>query len=124
MKHKKRATRRKNPTCKLYKTCDEVPCGEMMNKCEPSYCVPGLSKNWGPCNMSNWGPEYAHLQSTCKDERKCKMQSRRRKNKNQVLATTMHQKMPYIWRFLDVKTRKKMITLANKPLNEINIPVK
>ena len=33
----------------------------------------------------------------------------------------MADKLPYIWRFLDNKTRKKMITLAKKPLNKINI---
>jgi hypothetical protein len=29
--------------------------------------------------------------------------------------------MPYIWRFLDTKTRRKMVRLARKPVQEINV---
>ena len=38
------------------------------------------------------------------------------------IAQTLHQKMPYIWRFLKPHTRRHMIELAKKPVKEINIP--
>lgn len=100
-----------NKTCKKYRTCEEVPCGQMKNGCSPSYCADVPSKNWGLCNMN---PKY------CKSEKRCKL-VRGKVPRYQVLAKTMHKKMPYIWRFLDKKTRKKMIFLANKPLKELNI---
>ena len=37
-------------------------------------------------------------------------------------AKVLHNKMPYIWRFLKPKTRKHMIDLANKKVKDINIP--
>jgi hypothetical protein len=109
---------KKRVQCKKYKTCEEVPCGEMMNRCKPSYCING-SKNWGLCNMKNWG--HRHLQRYCKSETKCKMTNPKRVTKYQVDAEMLHNKMPYIWRFLDRKTRKKMIHLAQQPLYKINI---
>lgn len=109
---------KKRGQCKKYKTCEEVPCGEMMNRCKPSYCING-SKNWGLCNMKNWG--HRHLQRYCKSETKCKMTNPKRVTKYQVDAEMLHNKMPYIWRFLDRKTRKKMIHLAQQPLYKINI---
>ena len=42
--------------------------------------------------------------------------------KNTVDARVLHSKMPYIWRFLKPNTRKYMIKLANKPVENINIP--
>ena len=108
-------------TCNIYKSCDHVPCNSTMNKCTPSYCVPGSSRNWGYCNMANWGPDYKKYKSACKDERKCKL-VKTKKTKNTVDALTLHNKMPYIWRLLKPKTRKYMIELANKKVKKINIP--
>lgn len=107
--------------CTIYKSCDHVPCNSTMNKCTPSYCVPGSSRNWGHCNMANWGKGYEKYKSTCRDESKCTLK-KTKKTRNTVDALTLHNKMPYIWRFLKPKTRKHMIELANKPVKEINIP--
>lgn len=100
-----------NKTCKKYRTCKEVPCGEMKNGCAPSYCANVPSKNWGLCNMNR---KY------CKSQKPCTLK-RNRAPKHQVLAKTLHNKLPYIWRFLDVKTRKNIINLAKKPLHKLNI---
>ena len=107
--------------CKIYKSCDHVPCNSTMNKCTPSYCVAGSSRNWGHCNMANWGVGYETYKIFCKDERKCKMQ-KTKKTQNTVDALVLHNKMPYIWRFLKPQTRKLMIDLAKQPLKKINIP--
>lgn len=107
--------------CNIYKSCDHVPCNATMNSCRPSYCVSGSSRNWAHCNMSNWGIGYEKYKITCKDETKCKMQ-KTKKTQNTVDALVLHNKMPYIWRFLKPQTRKLMIELANKPLKKINIP--
>ena len=110
------------PVCKIYKTCDHVPCGATMNKCTPSYCYPNGSKNWNYCNMSNWKPNrYKMYKSTCSDESKCVL-TKTKKFNNSVDALTLHNKMPYIWRFLKPQTRKNMIQLAKKPIKHINIP--
>ena len=109
--------------CVKYKTCENVPCGHTMNKCKPSYCVPGSSRNWTQCNMSNWGGPQSHrLRRTCRDESKCRTSKRTAKTRDTVDAQTLHQKMPYIWRFLKPHTRRHMIELAKKPVKEINIP--
>ena len=92
-----------------------------MNKCTPSYCVPGSSRNWDYCNMANWGPNYEKYKKTCKSENNCKL-VKTKKTKNSVDALTLHNKMPYIWRFLKPKTRKYMIELPNKEVKKINIP--
>ena len=59
-KHKSKKSNNSNNSkkCFIYKSCDHVPCNSGMNKCTPSYCVPGSSRNWGYCNMANWGPLY------------------------------------------------------------------
>ena len=90
-----------------------------MNRCKPSYCVPGSYRNWTRCNMSNLGGKYKH---TCRNEKHCVLSKRTKKTKNSVDAKTLHAKMPYIWRFLKPKTRKHMIYLAKQPVNKINIP--
>lgn len=119
---KKLNTRKKEKSkCFIYKSCDHVPCNSSMNRCTPSYCVPGSSRNWSHCNMANWGDGYTKYESMCKDERKCKMQ-KTKKTQNTVDALILHKKMPYIWRFLKPQTRKLMIELANQPLKKINIP--
>lgn len=35
----------RNNSCKKYKSCKNVPC-TTMNRCKPSYCVPGSFKKW------------------------------------------------------------------------------
>ena len=50
------------------------------------------------------------------------MSKRRKISSDQVDALELHNKMPYIWRFLDDKTRRKIVYLARKPIAEINIP--
>ena len=116
-----------HPKCVIYKSCDHVPCGTSMNKCTPSYCLPNFkynnitSRNWDYCNMANWGPGYEKYKKTCKSENNCKLMKTKKTN-NTVDALTLHNKMPYIWRFLKPKTRKYMIELANKKVEKINIP--
>ena len=117
----KRNSKNDKHKCKIYKTCDHVPCNGSMNRCTPSYCVPGSSRNWSHCNMANWGNHYTKYKKTCRDENKCVLQ-KTRKTKDTVDALTLHNKMPYIWRFLKPKTRKHMIELANKKVQTINIP--
>ena len=49
----------KTKKCTKYRKCRNVPCNSGMNKCRPSYCVPGSSRNWTLCNMANaWGGIY------------------------------------------------------------------
>ena len=89
-----------------------------MNGCEPSYCARHGSKNWASCNMAAWNPKYKRF---CKSQSHCKLSHRNKIDKDQVPVNTLHEKMPYIWRFLDRKTRKKIVMLAKKPVEEINI---
>lgn len=111
----------KKRQCRIYKSCEHVPCGEVMNRCKPSYCSKG-SKNWASCNMANWpNQEYRNLSRYCRDESHCKMSRIRRISTDQVDALELQNKMPYIWRFLDGKTRRKIVRLARKPVSEINI---
>ena len=112
---------KKSNKCFIYKSCEHVPCNSTMNKCKPSYCVPGSSRNWSLCNMSNWVKGYKNYRHNCKDESKCILKNTK-KTKHTVDANTLHNKMPYIWRFLKPKTRKLMIDLAKKPVSIINIP--
>jgi len=108
----------KQSKCKKYKTCKHVPCGQSMLNCEPSYCSNG-SKNWGICNvMSKTDVRY---RKTCKNQNKCKLVKNAKISKDEVPVITMNEKMPYIWRHLGKNTRKKMIKLARKPTEEINI---
>jgi hypothetical protein len=112
---------KKSNKCFIYKSCEHVPCNSTMNKCKPSYCVPGSSRNWSLCNMANWGLLYEKYRHNCRDESKCIIKNTK-KTKHTVDANTLHNKMPYIWRFLKPKTRKLMIDLAKKPVSIINIP--
>ena len=109
--------------CTKWLSCKNVPCGQSMNRCRPSYCIPNQSRNWSTCNMSNWDhPLYKIYRSTCKDESQCKLDKTRKVTRNTVDALTLHNKMPYIWRFIKPNTKKLMIKLANKPVEDINIP--
>lgn len=112
----------RNKTCKKYKSCKNVPCNSTMNRCKPSYCVPGSSRNWNYCNMSNWGKKYRKYKKRCKSEKNCILNRTSKITKNTVDALILHNKMPYIWRFLKPTTRKYMIELANKSKKKINIP--
>ncbi len=89
------------------KLCNKVPCGDCVKGCKPSYCVTNKQKS------KNW----------CSHTSKLSGRSRKliKNTNNSVYSNTLHKKMPYIWRFLDNKTRKKMIKLAKQPLNKINI---
>ena len=122
-----RKSRKNRSTCKIYQSCDHVPCNQMMNGCRPKYCSKG-SMSWGTCNMANWDPKetggksYEYLRKTCNNQKKSRMSKRRRISSDHVDALELHNKMPYIWRFLDDKTRRKMVYLARKPVSEINIP--
>ena len=83
----KKTKKKENNKCFVYKSCDHVPCGHGMNKCTPSYCVPNFkycscsSRNWGYCNMANWGSSYEKYKSTCRDERKCKLMKTKKNKK-------------------------------------------
>ena len=110
----------KNKTKKCKIKCKDIKCGESLNKCSPVYCYPGGSKSWTKCNMKNWKGKYNKYKKYCKKE-KCPKKTTKKYKKYQVLAKTLHKKMPYIWRFLTPQTRKKMILLAKKPIKEINI---
>lgn len=114
--------------CYLYNKCENVPCGESMNKCKPSYCVPIsrkrniTSRNWSYCNMANWkNKNYKFYKKKCLSEKNCKLKKSKKTN-NTVDVLTLHKKMPYIWRYLKPKTRKHMVNLANKKIKDINIP--
>jgi len=129
-KHQKEKQRKnKNKTCKIYRSCEHVPCQSGMVGCRPKYCSRG-SSSWASCNMANWNPSetggvsFEHLRARCKEQypvRGCKMSRRRKISTDQVDALELHNKMPYIWRHLDNKTRRKMVRLARKPVSEINI---
>jgi hypothetical protein len=128
--NKSKKYRKKNKTCKIYRSCDHVPCQEAMIGCRPKYCSKG-SKSWKSCNMANWKPHetggvsFEHLRERCTKEyaptSNCRMSKRTKISTDQVDALELHNKMPYIWRFLDNKTRRKMVRLARKPVSEINI---
>jgi hypothetical protein len=49
------------------------------------------------------------------------MSNKKTVSKDQVDVNVLHSKMPYIWRFLDNKTRRKIVKLARKPVKEINV---
>ncbi len=127
----KKYTLKKTKKCKIYKSCDRVPPNESMNKCRPRYVSPDYNSksnasanNWGECNMKNWynalSKKHKTYKKFCKNERNCKLVKSKRTNS--VDALELHNKMPYIWRFLKPKTRKHMIELAKKPVKDINIP--
>lgn len=109
--------------CKRWRSCAEVPNGQVMPGCRPAYTSKG-SKNWSRCNMAEWGGDYrkANLKF-CKGmkTRKCKTIKHHKPNKDQVDAQELHNKMPYIWRHLGTSVRNKIVKLARQPLNEINL---
>ena len=112
----------KKKKCVKYKKCKYVPCNQAMPGCAPSYCTPGSSRNWTLCNMAEFGGKYSKLKKYCRDTSKCVTSKRTIKLESSVLATELHNKMPYIWRFLKPNTRKLMIKIAKQPVSKINIP--
>ena len=114
--------KKKTNKCVKYKKCKFVPCDQAMPGCAPSYCTPGSSRNWTLCNMAEFGGKYSKLKRYCRDTSKCITSKRTKKIKNSVLASELHKKMPYIWRFLKPNTRKLMIKIAKQPIPKINIP--
>ena len=119
-----------------YRSCDTVPCRGIkgvnsvyMNHCRPMYCHSDGSefvgsKNWTKCNMANWGPKHRRKYGRFCQQKNIKACAKTLKTpapKYQVDVLELHNKMPYIWRFLDNKTRKKMIILAKCPVSEINV---
>lgn len=130
-KHQKQGNseNKKNRTCKLYRSCEHVPCQSGMAGCRPKYCSRG-SSSWASCNMANWKPSetggvsFEHLRARCKKQyptKGCTISRKTRISTDQVDALELHRKMPYIWRHLDNKTRRKMVMLARKPVSEIDI---
>jgi hypothetical protein len=111
---------KRSSTCKIYKSCAAVPTGKSMNGCTPAYTSKG-SKNWTKCNMSHYFPGFAHYKQFCKSQKTCKHDTYTKPTADQVDVKTLHNKMPYIWRRLDKKTRRKIVQLARKPLSKINI---
>ena len=111
-----------NRTHKIWKNCRSVPCGGVMDNCRPEYCVDGkkTSKNWGHCNIYYLNPRNKYHKKRCMSERR-RRSSKKKMMKdsrvNRVDAELLHRRMPYIWRKLDNKTRKKMIRLAKSKLN-------
>ena len=109
-------------------------CDQVDYKCRPEYCSnnkDGSSKSWGYCNMLHWktikkSPNYHRFIKLClkdmKENNKTKKYIRKNKDTISVNAELLHHKMPYIWRFLKPKTRRKMIELAKEPVQKINIP--
>lgn len=73
--------------------------------------------------MAEWGgPNGAKNKKYCKKEgltSGCKLQKSNKISNDQVDAQVLEYKMPYIWRYLDNKTRGKIVQLARtiKPLH-------
>jgi len=113
-------------------------CDSSDSTCRPEYCSNndnGASKSWGYCNMLHWkhikeSPNYKRIQKLCiKDMNKYSGSKPQRKSRSKsrskpisVNAELLHHKMPYIWRFLKPKTRRKIIELAKQPVDKINVP--
>lgn len=61
--------------------------------------------------MKNWykkgSKKYDDYKHYCIRPKKYKIKDTKGINKYQIDARTLHNKMPYIWRFLDRKTMKK-----------------
>ena len=129
-KRKKRNKQNKTKKCKWSK-CEYVPCGKSMPQCKPNYCHEKgklSSRNWGYCNILNLvkNKNKKKYKNLCKKQKrifkKCKHNKTRKITKLSVDVHTLHNKMPFIWRFLKPNTRKHMIELAKMPISKINIP--
>lgn len=81
---------------KSKKTCSKVPCGKCKKGCPPEYCYHSSNTR---ISSKNW----------------CVPHSKK-------VRIDLHEKMPYIWRFLKPNTRKQMVRLAKRPIHELDIP--
>lgn len=106
--------------------CINTPCGaapRSAHRCRPAYCHPGESKNWSACNMKNWhrrgSRKYRALARMC-GPGYGKGPSSRRRPRLQVDAMELHRKMPYIWRFMTPRTKKRIMTLGKMSTRRIN----
>lgn len=126
----KRKKTRKQNKCR-WKKCKYVPCGKSMPQCKPNYCHEKgklSSRNWGYCNILDKvkNKNKTKYKQLCQKEKKifkkCKHNKTRKITNLSVDVNMLHNKMPFIWRFLKPNTRKHMIKLAKMPVSKINIP--
>ena len=117
-----------------YKSCKHTPCGSSLsthNNCKPNYCAKKIkgkykptSKNWSLCNMKNWYAKGTrknfYYKSKCRTPKRIKKSKKNKINEYQVDALELHNKMPFIWRYLSPKTQVKMILIAKLPVHKIN----
>lgn len=65
--------------------------------------------------MKNWNTtRKLYYKGFCRSERGCRKSRRLRVDPYQIDANQLHQRMPYVWRGLDNKTRRKIIRLAKR----------
>ena len=83
-------------TKKKWSNCHKVPCGKCMDNCPPEYCYHSSNTR---ISSKNWCVPHSNN-----------------------VRIELHEKMPYIWRFLKPNTRKQMVRLAKRPIHELNIP--
>ena len=91
------------------------------NHCRPQYSYPLESINWKRCNMKNWYTPYSKKYLLYKKDCKTSKNKKVYPPNISVGAKVLHKKFPYIWRFLNKKTQKKIIKLAQLPVNMIDI---
>ncbi len=91
------------------------------NHCRPQYSYPLTSINWKRCNMKNWYKPYTKKYLLYKKDCKTSKNKKAYPPNISVGVKVLHKKFPYIWRFLNKKTQKKIIKLAQLPVNMINI---
>lgn len=91
------------------------------NHCRPQYSYPLTSINWKRCNMKNWYKPYSKKYLLYKKDCKTSKNKKAYPPNISVGAKVLHKKFPYIWRLLNKKTQKKIIKLAQLPVNMINI---
>ena len=91
------------------------------NHCRPQYSYPLTSINWTRCNMKNWYKPYSKKYLLYKKDCKTSKNKKAYPPNISVGVKVLHKKFPYIWRFLNKKTQKKIIKLAQLPVNMIHI---
>jgi len=91
------------------------------NHCRPQYSYPLTSINWKRCNMKNWYKPYSKKYLLYKKDCKTSKNKKEYPPNISVGVKVLHKKFPYIWRFLNKKTQKKIIKLAQMPVNMIDI---
>tara|TARA_A100001015_G_scaffold295152_1_gene373832 strand:- start:152 stop:793 length:642 start_codon:yes stop_codon:yes gene_type:complete len=91
------------------------------NHCRPQYSYPLESINWKRCNMKNWYKPYSKKYLLYKKDCKTSKNKKAYLPNISVGVKVVHKKFPYIWRFLNKKTQKKIIKLAQLPVNMIDI---